>query len=387
MKVELINSIDQVFSSLIIFTLGLLILEKLRLTLKIKFIKSLIIYIYHTFFMFIYIKYTLNNSADSLLYFSHGITNSDIQFSIGTSFIYYLINILSVFNISYLGYFLLFNIFGSIGLLYFYGSLLQIVSNKKLFYRRLALIVVFLPSISFWSVSIGKDSIAFLSVGLMLWASLDLKKRKVLFILAVFCMFLIRPHIAAVVLLSLSLVIISGKDVKFFYKIIISSFLVTISYFAISFVIKYVGLESVQNINEVSQYVEKRQSYNQDGGGGIDISSMNIIEQVFTYLFRPLPFEAHSLSSLLASFDNLFLLFLFILFVRAYIRNKPFKLINYNFIFLYSVLLILILSSTTANLGIAVRQKWMFMPIVIFIWFVYICGDRKNKINNMKGKI
>ena len=78
-----------------------------------------------------------------------------------------------------------------------------------------------------------------------------------------------------------------------------------------SFVQQYVGLEEA-SIDSVSSYVDQRQGFNQSGGSSIDLQSMSYPMQIFTYIFRPLPFDAHSALALFTSIENTILLFLFI---------------------------------------------------------------------------
>jgi hypothetical protein len=102
--------------------------------------------------------------------------------------------------------------------------------------------------------------------------------------------------------------------------------------------------------------------------------------QLFTYLFRPLPFEAHNVSALAASLDNVMLLLLFIMGGWGLFRKRlTGQLLNHNRIFLWAYCLAtwLILAMTTANLGIAVRQKWMFAPMLIFL-LISVIGRKRN---------
>jgi hypothetical protein len=129
-------------------------------------------------------------------------------------------------------------------------------------------------------------------------------------------------------------------------------------------------------------YVQERQGYNQDGGGGIDISSMSLPMQLFTYLFRPLPFEASNFLSLAASLDNLLLLCVFLLGVYGFLKSFKYKRNtpehNKSLLWIFSISSWLILSVTTSNLGISIRQKWMFAPILIFL-FISMVANRKKE--------
>ncbi|PSD37872.1 hypothetical protein C7E21_10595, partial [Acinetobacter radioresistens] len=96
--------------------------------------------------------------------------------------------------------------------------------------------------------------------------------------------------------------------------------------------------------------------------------SMSYPMQIFTYIFRPLPFDAHSTLALFTSIENTILLFLFIyiLFISKF-RLYSFVEGKNTWLLIYAFLTCSMLAITTANLGIATRQKWMFMPIFIYL--------------------
>jgi amino acid transporter len=104
---------------------------------------------------------------------------------------------------------------------------------------------------------------------------------------------------------------------------------------------------------------------------------MNLLFQLFTYIFRPLPFEAHSVFSLFASIDNVLILVIFILSLLSiiFLKRQNLNLNHPNenrwFLLIFSSGLLVILSLTTANLGIAVRQKWMVLPMLLY--FAFLC--------------
>jgi hypothetical protein len=101
--------------------------------------------------------------------------------------------------------------------------------------------------------------------------------------------------------------------------------------------------------------------------------------QMFTYLFRPLPYEAHSIPALAASMDNV--VFLLLVLVGGWNmlgRRKQSGAENRAFLWLYSLGAWIVLAMTTANLGISVRQKWMFAPMLIFLFISVIGRSRKS---------
>jgi len=243
----------------------------------------------------------------------------------------------------------------------------------------LVLIIVLLPSMNFWTGAIGKDSIAYMSTGLILWASIDFKRNFSLIFIAFVCMFVVRPHIAAVMVFAFtfSLLVIKISPFKRIF-FLISSLIGIIVITPI--VVQYIGADQVNSIELIQDFANKRQSYNQKGGGSIDISSMSIFHKIFTYNFRPLPYEAHNLLSFFASIDNLILFVFFFLSLISVLfsKGKKFSLglnhpkENRVFLLIFSLGIMIIASYMTSNLGISVRQKWMYMPILLYFIFSII---------------
>ena len=106
------------------------------------------------------------------------------------------------------------------------------------------------------------------------------------------------------------------------------------------------------------------------GGSSVDITNMSLPVKLFTYAFRPLPFEAHNLTSLAGSLDNTVLLLVFIMGAWVIFKKRGVvfpRAQNRVFLWAYGLLSWGLLAMVTANLGIAVRQKWMFLPMLLFL--------------------
>jgi hypothetical protein len=89
---------------------------------------------------------------------------------------------------------------------------------------------------------------------------------------------------------------------------------------------------------------------------------------MFAYLFRPLFFDARNALALIVSVENLLMLVLFIVFflpsASSMFKDSSFTM-RYNVIFCLSTLILL--SLTTNNLGIAIRQKTMILPSFLLL--------------------
>jgi len=218
-----------------------------------------------------------------------------------------------------------------------------------------------------------------MATGLALWSSLNLSKRGLLMAFAVGAMFIVRPHMAGIMVMAITMAVMMDSNASAIRKILLGVFAACVAAALVPFALKYAGVGEIVDVESLTEYIDKRQSYNTEGGGGVDIASMSLPMQLFTYLFRPVIFEARSVFALAASLDNLILLGLFVFGGVALLRGRKAGLgENRTFMWAYALGSWLILAMTTANLGIALRQKWMFAPMLIFL-FISVIGRRRDQ--------
>ena len=380
-NINLFNQGLDIFSTIAVFLFGIFIINIVAKAFKTTKRRAFWLYMWHSFFCIVYAYLTTTiMSSDAIFYYISSSQNILPDFKLGTNAVVYIAAIFTNgLSLSYLGVYLVFNIFGTIGLLAVDASLRHATENKARFVKILALIVLLLPSMNFWSGALGKDSIAYMSTGLLLWASIDFRRHNLLLLFAIFCMFLVRPHIAGIMIVAFILSLLISKTLspfkRVFFIIVSLIGMVTI----IPFVLEYVGFGLVISGDLTEDFIKQRQGLNIRGfDGGIDISSMPFILKLFTYIFRPLPFEAHNFLSFLSSIDNLLILVLFILSLFSVVasRRKIFSLNdskeNRWFLLFFALGGIAISSLITSNFGISARQKWMFLPILIYFIFLFM---------------
>jgi len=372
-----------IISIILVFIIGATVAISLRRTFKCSSARALILYVWHALFSVVYALYVIANSGDAIMYYRLSLTDN-IVFELGTRGVALFTSFFTQgFGLSLLGTFLIFQIFGFIGLLAFDAALRQVTVDKSRQIRRLATLIVFLPSISFWSSAIGKDSLSFMAMGLALWAALNLKRRVLLMVIAILVMLFVRPHMAGMMVIGLAGSMVFQRNTSIIQRIIFGAAALAATAVLVPLGLNYAGVGENASSDEVFNYIDGRQLQNLEGGSSVDIASMNLPMKLFTYLFRPLPFEANSIFSLLASVDNMILLFLFITGIRAALKKKlPIQFAAHNrmFLWIYCFVAWFILASTTANLGIAMRQKWMFAPMLIFLLISLIGKEKKRPV-------
>jgi len=119
----------------------------------------------------------------------------------------------------------------------------------------------------------------------------------------------------------------------------------------------------------VAEYVQRRQEYNLGGGSSLDLSEYPFPIQFFTYMYRPLFFDANGILGLIVSIENLIYLIATLICIPRLVRllsgteNAFFWRLNFFFWTLSTA----VLATTTANLGIAMRQKTMVLPSLLVL--------------------
>jgi hypothetical protein len=379
-EVDIFNNLWQVITTFTLIVFGAFITLMLSRVFNVSNKVGIALYCYHLFFGLVYLVYVVNFGGDAIGYYVNSLQTELRAFKVGTIAVEHLTALMTGAGLSLIGVFTIFNIFGAIGLLALYSALHEVTKSSSMKLQKLVLIIVFLPSISFWSAGIGKDAISFMAMGLALYAALDFNRRIVIMALAIAFMLYVRPHMAGMMLIGLVISVIVQKEVPIFARLFVGGLGAAIGAVMIPFALNYAGVS--EDASNLGEYIDGRANSNLAGGSSLDIASMPLPLQMFTYLFRPLPFEARSITMLLASIDNMVILYLtyFGFKLRSSVKNIN-LLGNRAFLWGYCLIAWVLLSMTTANLGIAMRQKWMFAPIFIFLMISIISAAEQIKYN------
>ena len=328
------------------------------------------LYIYHITISIIFYFMSFTRTSDAFNYYHRTLENindhTDVVFSFGTKFIDFIVHFL-IQNLyfSYFNTFLLFSSISFLGIALLYNILMQQKNISKYW-----VLILFLPGVHFWISSLGKDSLIFIFLSLSLYALI--KNNIYILGISLLFIFFIRPHIALMLIIALMCSFIIKVKVRLSIKIFSSFILLSFLFIALQSVMQYVGIDSIENVFE---YISQRQQYNLEGTSSIVISEMNIIEKYFTFWYRPL-FENLTFSYFIISIENLLYLFmtLYIIKNRKYIIWDHVMLT----IILYIIFVTFILSSTTANFGIIIRQKIMLFPMFYYLFIVVMHRKKKS---------
>lgn len=368
----------QLLSVALLLLTGLVTLLLMARPMRISPGYAILLYLWHTTFCVVYFLYALSNAADAQSYFLDSLVWNRWP-RLGTEAVIYITSFLTQgLGLSYGGTFLFYNILGAIGLLAFAGALREMSQDKARTIRRLIMLIPFLPGLSFWSSAIGKDSIAFLGVGLVCWAAASPYRRAPLFFLAFLALLVVRPHMAGFLIISLAVAFTLSNEGSMRLRLLLSMMVIPLSIAATVISIRYIGLEGNVSSEGVISYVEQRQSYNLSGGSSVDIASLSVPVRLLVYMYRPFFFDAHSLFGVVTSLENLILLLITVMSAWGVIKRRS-SLSRFQRIsmVLYVLFSWIILANTTANLGIALRQKIMFTPMLLLVMTSYLPRRRQ----------
>ena len=159
-------------------------------------------------------------------------------------------------------------------------------------------------------------------------------------------------------------------------------------------VLRYLSMD-IDNLSQIKNIVEYfiefqnlHANYNLRGGSAVDTREYPFYLKVFTFMFRPLFFDAKGILMLFSSIENtIYLLFSCLIFHRYSVdfivrRKSLFYTVNMFFL----IFLVSILSLILTNMGLANRMKVMTIPSLISIVFISQSHERKITIGKKHEK-
>lgn len=280
-----------------------------------------------------------------------------------------------VFSGSYLDYFLFFQLFGFLGFCLLYRVLLETLENtESKNAKHLLLGILFLPNLHFWTCAIGKDSLIFFGIALLIWSIREHRTRLPGLITGMIITYFVRPHVAGFLTAAILLALLWGKGITLRWRIAGTLAISLVIVILLPRITDFVGLETLST-ESVTTYLQKRQGYTFEGGSSVDIRAYNIPYKIATFLFRPLFFDAKGLLWYMVSLENVIFLGLTTFLVSRSLmpllfryRISFFMRINFFFFLIGTI----VFSLSISNMGIAIRQKTMLMPsFIILVISVY----------------
>jgi hypothetical protein len=369
-KLELFYSYtfyDLIFS-IILLIISLSIAALLTRALKINNSISISMYIIHHVYFLIYCYYSINYGSDALSYFLEHEGYKYLDYEQGRISLFKFIHLLSSFNIDYFNINYLFSIFSLIGF-YFLLYIFKLTYSKQQNYNKFVLLFLFLPSIHFWVMGYSKDTLTFFCISIIFYQIIQKEKNFLIIFFAIALVSYVRLHIGLI--LSVSIIISYILNSKSYKNI----FLLTLFCLLIIFLILQKILNQTPTLENIINFLNMFNNlYISDENTAIN--SDNFIIKMYYYLFAPNVFDirGNNIFFLIIIIENTYL----VLLSLYLIFKKKFHFISSKkniFFLIFGLICLILFTQVTSNLGIASRQKWIFMPsIIIFL----LCIREKN---------
>lgn len=300
----------------------------------------------------------------------------------GTGFIQVLTSVLySVIGPTSIGGFLVYSWLGFWGLYLFHRAFVRACPEGD--HWRYALLVFLLPSLLFWPSSIGKEAWMCLSLGVVAYGASRLLTHAsgglLLIALGDLMLYLVRPHVAALIsfaTFAAYLVKRPPKDAsvlapigKFAGIIVLGiGLVVAVGQLEAFFGIDEFNDEAVQVTldNVAGQTAQGGSAF--DGEANTDLNPSRFPQAFVNVMFRPFPWQATNLQSLIAAAESAFFAVLFVLSwsrivgsLRSVLRT-PYVVLcaSYSVLFIYGF-------SAFSNAGILVRQRVQVLPFILVL--------------------
>ena len=343
------------------------------------FLKRL--YYYHVALSLVYYIYVLFSPSDSRAYYRSAFASNDWLSFYGTSttFIKFLnYPFVAYGGLSYEAMMALFSFLGYIGFIFMYIFFKENIRFKHKFFGVDLLTLIFLlPNLHFWSGSLGKGSIIFLGIGLLFFGLSKPSKRVVPLLLGSLVVYHVRPHVMLMILVSSAAgFLFSSKGISPVARAVFLLGAVAAFFVIYQDVLTLVGIDEEEFLSQGLD-LSHRATELSKATSGVDITNYSLPMQVFTFLYRPLFFDAPGMLGIIVSFENVFyILFSFNLFRLAGVKyllrsNSLVKSAALSF-----VTVSIALAQISGNLGLAIRQKSQVMILFLFVILMFL-DDQK----------
>ena len=322
-------------------------------------------------------NWALTNTTDATTYYYDPYEFYGRGFGLSTQFVVWLVqSIKETFGGSYLDFFLLFQATGTWGIVFVLKSIDELFEQAGQQVPWQAVAILFLPGLHFWTAYIGKDGGLFLATAMAGWAAFSIWTRWPAFMFSIVIMIMLRPHIALLALSAAAIALVLDKRTARATRFALTSFAVVGLAVTVG-TIRSTFEVDVTNADSVADFLASRGETVQRIETG-EASGLSFPSRVFSLLFRPLFFDAQGALGLIASFENLVLVYLIGLIAVKFRWTKILfqRLFVIRYAAFFALALTLLLSIVYYNVGLGLRQKMMMMPAIIVMFSAVLATTR-----------
>src|ERR1700719_2858169 len=242
--------------------------------------------------------------------------------------------------------------------------------------RAAALLMFFLPSIAFWTASIGKEAMIFFFMGACCYGFAKVTQTggptSFGIVLVSLCgVSLVRPHIAGMLAISLVCAYLLSQNRLGFLGMAAKIVGVPLLLFAsVYFAVEASTFVDLKDLEQTQKVLGKVADNNNFGGSAFGGGSLTYrLAGAPFLLFRPFPWEVRSFPAAIAGIES-FGLLLFAWRGREVVRSSlqqcranAFVL----FLWIFTLEFLLVFAASMTNFGLLVRQRIMLLPMALIM--------------------
>ena len=237
-------------------------------------------------------------------------------------------------------------------------------------------LLFFLPTLTFWPSSVGKDALMILGLGLaslgVVWAfSGQFGRGALLAGTGGILLGLVRPHVLAILVGSIVLTVVFTRAGRLDVSRAARLFLMTIAVIVMIYVVP-IAAARIGADEGLESFLADQERRTAQGGSAVvgepATSPLEIPEAVTRVLFRPLLYEASTPGMVLSALESIVLLGLVVWKLptmwanRGIVRSAPYLLLSLAFTAAF-----VISFSSIFNLGIIARQRAQVIPFLLVV--------------------
>jgi hypothetical protein len=329
-----------------------------------------------------YYLYSQASAADSSMYYfdPYGFANG--PWGLSTQFVMKLCQLLKVqFGASYLDCFLLFQSIGFAGMMIMARVFDEIEANVGVSERRGYWVLLFLPSVSFWTSAIGKDAPVFFAISLCVWAALSLRARFLYFGISLAVLTIFRAHIAFMAAIAFAVAVFFGSSISFGRKAGILAVALVGIFVTSGAVENSLGVDPT-SLSSVTSFLDDQNNVFSTIAGTSSLGNASYAARVVGLLFRPFFIDAHGMLGIVASIENVGVV-IAMLYVIGHrrdfmllFRRVPF----FRFVSIFAFIVLFSLTLVYYNIGLGLRERVMAYPMIFSILVALWSLRRKHKL-------
>jgi hypothetical protein len=262
----------------------------------------------------------------------------------------------------------------------FWGQMLFVKAFRLAFpnadFLRVVMLLLFLPSLIFWTATLGKDALIAFGLGLAAFGIAKITRAMtfnayVYAVVGALICLIVRPHVAAIVALSLVPTFVVGRNTQGVLGALVK--MISVPAFLVGTFLIVGQAQKFLQVDDVRSGVlsMQRVQHTTTQGAGSTIAQSSLAERLAMapfFMFRPFPWEIHNTAAFVASLESL------LLAVIAWRRRKLLRslwrarrdpyvlfLATYNTVFIGTFAL------AFSNFGLIARERVMVTPFFIVI--------------------